>query len=290
MTTANPFVEPTNKIVIAGEPDERDYEVSGTVTNMIAGRLVKKGASDGLIVIGDKTGPNIGWLGYEQTFAPDKPANIDTAYALADKATVLSGPGTILMGYSEDAVGKGSVMCAGSDGKVRKLYAGSIKTLTVPFTNSATVEVDSGLNLPAGAVVLDAIVEVVTNVADATIDVGILSSESGGNADGFLDGVSCATAGKIAPITSAEAAATLTLGALISTPHKSADATALYGAIPKLWIGNGTATSVSYTTNDKAVTGNIHIMFAEPGVDDSPVALAEETIAAAGKIMLRSLI
>lgn len=289
MATSNPFVEPTNKIVIAGEPDERDYEVSGTVTNMIAGRLVKKGASDGLIVIGDKSGPNIGWLGYEQTFAPDKPADIDTSYASGDKATVLSGPGTILMGYSEEAVGKGEVVCSGSDGKVRKLYAGSIKTMSIPFTQNAS-ETDTTYDLPEGAVVLNAFIEVTTAVASGTIDVGILSTEAGGDADGFLDGVSCAVAGKIAPITyDASAAADLTLGELLSNDFTE-DATAGYAAIPQLWIGDGTATSVSYTTSAHAIAGNIHIMFAEPGVDDSPVALTEETIAAAGKIMLRSLI
>lgn len=289
-TTPNPFVEPTNKIVVAGEPDGRDYEVSGTVTEFKPGRLVKKGASDGLVIIGDTAGPNIGWAGYEQCFAPDKPANIDTAFASGDKVRVLSGPGTTLMGYSETAVvNKGDLLCAGSNGKVRKLYPGSVKTMEIPFVKK-TSEFDSTFDLPEGAVVLDAFVEVTTAVDSSTIDVGILSTESGGDADGFLDGVSCATAGKIAPITSAEAAATLTKGALLATDHKSADATALFGSIPKLWIGDGTATSISYTTSDHAVAGNIHILFAEPGVDDKPVALAEETIAAAGKIILRSLI
>ena len=289
MATTNPFVEPTNKIDLAGEPDERDYEVAGTVTNMKPGRLVKKGASDGYIIIGDKTGPNIGWLGYEQTFAPDKPADIDTAYAAGDKATVLSGPGTVVMGYAEAAVGKGDIVCAGDNGAVRKLYPGSVKTMTIPFIKK-TSEFDSTYDLPAGAAVLNAIVEVTTAVASSTIDVGILSTEAGGDADGFLDGVSCATAGKIAPITyDASAAADLTLGELISS-DLTEDAAAGYAAIPKLWIGDGTATSVSYTTSDHDVAGNIHILYAEPGVDDSPVALAEETIAAAGKIILRSLI
>lgn len=288
-TWSNPFVEPTNKIVVAGEPDERDYQVSGTVTEFKPGRLVKKGASDGLVVIGDKSGPNIGWAGYEQVFAPDKPADIDTAFVVGDKVRVLSGPGTILMGYSEGVVNKGELVCAGSDGKVRKLYPGQIKTMEIPFVKK-TSEFDSTFDLPEGAVFLNAFIEVTTEVASSTIDVGILSSEAGGDADGFLDGVSCAALGKIAPITyDASAAADLTLGELVSSDFTE-DATAGYAAIPKLWIGDGTATSVSYTTSDHDIAGNIHILFAEPGVDDSPVALAEETIAAAGKIILRSLI
>lgn len=286
-----PFIEPTNKIVIAGTPDRRIYDVAGTVTEMKPGRLVKKGSTDSDIIIGDVDGPNIGFLGYEDGFGPDKPATITTAYALAAKADVLSGPGVILVANSETAaVTKGDLMCAGSDGKVRKLYPGAIKTMVIPFTQNAS-ETDTGFDLPAGAVIIGMpFIEVTTAVASGTIDVGILSSESGGDADGFLDAVSCATAGKIQAITyDASAAADLTLGELLSSDFTE-DATAGYAAILKQWIGDGTATSVTYTTSAHAIVGNIHIMYAEPGVNDMPVGLAEETIAAVGNIMLRSLI
>jgi len=288
-----PFIEPTNKIVVAGSNvDRRGYTTSGTVTNLIPGRLVKKGASDSLIIIGDVDGPNIGWLGYEDAFGPDKPVNITTAYATAKNCDVLSGPGTILVANSETAaVTKGDLLCAGSDGKVRKLYPGAIKTMVIPFTNSEAAEADTGYELPAGAVLIGMpFVEVVTNVADATIDVGILSTEASGDADGFLDGVSCATAGKIQAITyDASAVTNITLGALLSSDLVE-DVAAGYGAILKQWVGDGTATTVSYTTNDKAIVGNIHIMYCEPGVNDMPVGIAEETIAAAGNLIIRSLI
>lgn len=285
-----PFIEPTNKIIIAGTPDRRIYDVAGTVTEMKPGRLVKKGSTDSDIIIGDIDGPNIGFLGYEDGFGPDKPATITTAYALAAKADVLSGPGVILVANSETAaVTKGDLMCAGSDGKVRKLYPGAIKTMVIPFTQNAS-ETDTGFDLPAGAVIIgQPFIEVTTEVASGTIDVGILSSEAGGDADGFLDGVDCATAGKIAPIAwDASADADNTLGLLIS--YAMLGGTNNYGRIPKLWIGDGTATSVTYTTSAHAIVGNIHIMYAEPGVNDMPVGLAEETIAAVGNIMLRSLI
>lgn len=286
-----PFIEPANKIVLAGNNvDRRVYTTEGTVTHLIPGRLVKKGTTDSQVVIGDVDGPNIGWLGYEDAFGPDKPANITTAYALAKDCDVLSGPGTIVVANSETAaITKGDLVCAGSDGKVRKLYPGAIKTMVIPFVKK-TSEFDSTYDLPAGAVIVGMpFIEVVDNVASGTIDVGILSTEANGDADGFLDGVSCATAGKIQAITwDASADADNTIGLLIS--NAMLGGTANYGRIPKQWVGDGTATSVSYTTSDHAITGNIHIMYCEPGVNDMPVGIAEETIAAAGNLIIRSLI
>lgn len=60
-------------------------------------------------------------------------------------------------------------------------------------------EQDTGLDLPAKGIVLPyVLVDVTTAEATGgtkTLDVGLLSSESGGDADGFLDGVSVATTG-----------------------------------------------------------------------------------------------
>jgi hypothetical protein len=59
-------------------------------------------------------------------------------------------------------------------------------------------EQDTGFDLPAKAVLIDVFVDV--KVAEATggtktLDVGLLSSEGGGDFDGFVDGVSVATTG-----------------------------------------------------------------------------------------------
>jgi len=160
--------------------------------------------------------------------------------------------------------------------------------MVVPFEKK-TAEFETAYDLPAGAVVLGCFVDVVTNVASGTIDVGIESSEAGGDADGFIDGMSCATAGKIVPIAwDASADADNTLGLLISSAMLGG--TSNYGRIPKLWVCDGTAVSISYTTSDHAIDGNIYIMYAEPGAADEPVAKAEETIAAAGNCAMRSLI
>lgn len=63
---------------------------------------------------------------------------------------------------------------------------------------SAGTETDTGWDLPADAVVLDVFLKVTTAEATGTtktINVGLLASESGGDADGFIDGLSVATTG-----------------------------------------------------------------------------------------------
>lgn len=66
-----------------------------------------------------------------------------------------------------------------------------------------SAEVDSGWDLPAHAIVHHVLIQVVTAEATGvtkTLDVGLLSSESGGDADAFIDGKSVATAGIQRPL------------------------------------------------------------------------------------------
>lgn len=76
-------------IVKKGEPLVDEFIVE-TATNMIPGRLVKKGTTDEKVVVNDGTSP-VGWLGYEQTAARYQPANDSTAYAAGDVVAVLRG-------------------------------------------------------------------------------------------------------------------------------------------------------------------------------------------------------
>jgi len=69
-----------------------------------------------------------------------------------------------------------------------------IKVEKLPFTASPT-EKDTGWDLPSTAVVIDVLVEVTTAEAGITMDVGLLSTETGGDSDGFLAGVSVASTG-----------------------------------------------------------------------------------------------
>jgi hypothetical protein len=118
------FVNPTNKVVVKGTADEEVLTVTGTVTECKPGRLVKRGADDTKIVIGDADTDMIGFLGFEQTFATYRPANISTAYALNDKATVVSGFGIHVMAYGSEAIVKGDLVGAAADGKVAKVEDG----------------------------------------------------------------------------------------------------------------------------------------------------------------------
>jgi hypothetical protein len=86
----------------------------------------------------------------------------------------------------------------------------------VPFHWSdytIAAEADTGLDLPAGSLVLPTVaVRVTTADATETIDVGLLSSESGGDADGFLVAASVGTVDVTVP---GLLVGTDTLGALL---------------------------------------------------------------------------
>lgn len=76
----------------------------------------------------------------------------------------------------------------------------STKHLVIPFGASDDTETDTGIDLPLDCIVVDAGIEVVTQDATETIAVGLLSSETNGDADGLLVGVSVATAGYVKPL------------------------------------------------------------------------------------------
>lgn len=112
------FVKPINQILVKRTPVTVDdpLEVTGTVTECKPGRVVKRGADDTKVIIGATGGEGIGFLGWESTFGPDRPADIDTAYASGDWASVVYGPGTILVGYGNEAITKGNRLAGGANG------------------------------------------------------------------------------------------------------------------------------------------------------------------------------
>lgn len=91
--------------------------------------------------------------------------------------------------------------------------------LIVPFSvadSTPGTEKNTGLLLPAGALVLPNPVTIVTVAAgqgSKVVDLGLLSTESGGDADGFVDGISLTS---IANIKSTLNGATPTLGGLLN--------------------------------------------------------------------------
>ncbi len=140
------------------------------------------------------------------------------------------------------------------------------KFVKLPITRVASTAVqDTGFDLPANAVVLDVFVEVTTleaTGATKTVDVGLLASESGGDEDGFLDGVSVATAGVR---NGSLVSGAVTRGALLrETVTDSGSATL---SANRAHVSTAvTARSVTYTlgANDFAeFAGNIIIVFVE---------------------------
>jgi len=77
--------------------------------------------------------------------------------------------------------------------------SGVDKCLIVPFGVSDNVETDTGIDLPVNALIKDLLVEVVTLDAGETLNVGLLSSETAGDADGLLAAISVNAAGFIKP-------------------------------------------------------------------------------------------
>lgn len=94
---------------------------------------------------------------------------------------------------------------------VDQVHHTAIIPLAAPDFTAAT-EGNTGLQFPAGALLLpSAALRVTTLESGRTLEVGLLSSESGGDADGLLDAISLAAVGTIAPAVSG----TPTLGALL---------------------------------------------------------------------------
>lgn len=142
-------------------------------------------------------------------------------------------------------------------------------------------EQDTALDLPTSGFVVDAWVDVDTAEATGatkTLDVGLLSSESGGDLDGFIDGLSVAAAGLVRPRfvptvgsnnTYLGAAATHTIGALLTATLVAGEDTTAGGdgfAMRGWHVLNGTAKSLVYKagSNDWAeFRGSVSVLVLE---------------------------
>jgi len=265
------YETPTANLVMAGTPTRLLRRNLGTVANGYPGRLVVREEGDYDVKVSDGILPPLGWIGYEQMAPEYKPASISTINVVDTEVPVISGGGFSI--YMPSGLAKGTIAVQGdllaswSEGKVVPCarFANGIG-IKIPFSKSVS-EYDTYVDLPAGCIVRDCIVQVTTEVA-STIDVGILSSEANGDADGFLVGESVAVTGFAIHSLVDAVAANNTLGALlVESDIKSADTTALYASIPVGYICDGTAVSVSYTTGDATMAGYIYLIIDSPGVE-----------------------
>lgn len=133
--------------------------------------------------------------------------------------------------------------------------------------------VDTTFDLPANSIVHDVIVEVKTAEATGstkTLDVGLLASESGGDADGFVDGISVAATGYKRPTYALDGGnayfASTTRGVLLArfVAGTDADDRGLYAEKEHV-AGSVTAKSVVYTRGDTFVEfrGHVWILYSE---------------------------
>jgi hypothetical protein len=266
MAVETGYQTPTHNIVVAGRPQIIDSMKLGA--GIYSGNLVAKGTTDVDAVLADGVKPAIGWVGFEQANIHERPDNMTSVWSTGSWAPVMIGKEFVV--YANMAAGfkgdKGDKICSFSNGQVApcEIIEGVV-SLKIPFGKS-TAELSTGIVLPAGVLVQDCVVRVDTAVAGAAIDVGMLSSEANGDANGLLAQESCVNAGKVAHVTANTTLANLTVGALISTPVKSADASAVYSAVFKNLKTDGVSKTISYTTTNHSIAGYIFVVVNSAGM------------------------
>lgn len=140
---------------------------------------------------------------------------------------------------------------------------GSKKCLVFPIVfNSGGTETDTGLDLPKFSKVLDAAIEVVTIDATETIQLGLLASETNGDADGFLVSIDGGNAGFYGGVVSTVGStetyiSAVRYGALLGKGSVGTDAANDFGQ-PGGWghfVVGSNAVSISYTPSSSDTLG-----------------------------------
>jgi len=146
-------------------------------------------------------------------------------YAMMYGVTPRSSNKTLLLPRSStNRVIKIPFLATGTDsGDTPNTWDNAEASCVITAGSSSTIKLCKGL------VITDAVLQVTTVDSGTTMDLGLLSSESGGDADGFFDGISMAAAGWItAGVTktmgsNADYYASTTRGAFLATFSVGAD-------------------------------------------------------------------
>ena len=146
MTSETAQVKASNKIVVDSINLHSQTKKVETATSMYAGRLVKKGTNDDDVIVGTETLANLGWLGYEHTTKKHRPATVDTIYLQNAQATIINGPGIILVASikSGEAGVKGILLKGAADGQLAVAVAtdNAIAVAEETVTGAATTGSD----------------------------------------------------------------------------------------------------------------------------------------------------
>lgn len=130
-------------------------------------------------------------------------------------------------------------------------------------------ETDTGYDIPAGGMILPWEMFIIVDTLDdtETIDIGILSTEVGGDADGFIKAASIGTAGYVQPAMTATAGTNTnyisasTFGALFSTGKAGADTAGTVTGTVTDSIG-----TLAATAGTLAVDGGTHAVSGVPAL------------------------
>lgn len=298
MTTVIQRPQPlTDKIVWYGDPDfSLPFNVT-EVTNIakfIPGRLATTGPAvgtgsgysdyDAYVAVNPATTRPYGWIGYDDVDTNVRPAYVTQAYvssvAGAKVETKLykgRGFGIMASLYPYMTIKQSRKLCNWLDGQVAGpcMPASGGVYLGIPFA-TGTGEVNTHVVIPAGIVIApDAFVHVTTGAA-ITLDIGTLSTETSGDANGLIAAMDITTAGIYGPLLSGASSASggNTLGALLQAgaPTEFKDANSKYDVLPKNYLTtvsteNTVGRTITYTPSaGTACAGMIYLHLVSPHI------------------------
>lgn len=174
------------------------------------------------------------------------------------------------------------------DGHHSGLAVVKIPVTATEAANTTATEKDTGFDLKAGWTVLDAWIVVNTADTDETVDVGTDSNDKG-DADGFIDGASLATAGLVYP----DATVTVggaetyysanTRGALLADYIVGTNANQDFGLFHKKPYTVSTDIDLTFTTSTGTNTAafDIYLLIYDPSPTATVDVYSKETMAAA---------
>lgn len=199
---------------------------------------------------------------YASLSNPITPSNGRIRFAVSTGVTGQETPPTVdIYGLSGEGIAFQKRGCKPGDPDILALDTLATQhTLMVPFSMTdatAATEMDTGFDFTAGMVIdpMRQSVYVTTIDATETIDTGLLSSESGGDANGFIATLSVGTAGVIKPTLTNGAE---TLGALLKVTNNST-------SVPEGRV-IAAAVSLTYTltTGSDTAEGIINVGYSRP--------------------------
>ena len=175
------------------------------------------------------------------------------------------------------------------DGHHSGLAVVKIPVTATEAANTTATEKDTGFDLKAGWTVLDAWIVVNTADAGETVDVGTNSKDTGGDADGLIDGASLATTGLVYPDATVTAGTTetyysaTTRGALLADYIVGSNAADDFGLFHKKPYTVSTDIDLTFTTSDETDTAefDIYLLIYDPSPTAAVDVYSKETMAAA---------